>query len=117
MSLPSRVYSVMKSGALPTTVMAVTFGLTLIIPLQFAVLVGVGLGVILYVAEQSNSVRVRAVHLAEDGRMREDDPPAVVPAGEVLVLQPYGSLFFASAPVFERQLPEISRESSGSVVM
>ena len=114
---PSRVYSVMKSGALPTTVMAVTFGLTLIIPLQFAVLVGVGLGVILYVAEQSNSVRVCAVHLSPDGRMRESDPPPVVPAGEVLVLQPYGSLFFASAPVFERQLPDVSRESSGSVVV
>ncbi|MFC8680604.1 SulP family inorganic anion transporter [Microbacterium ureisolvens] len=114
---PSRVYSVMKSGPLPTTIMAVTFGLTLIIPLQFAVLVGVGLGIILYVAEQSNSVRVRAVHLAEDGRMREADPPPVVPPGEVLVLQPYGSLFFASAPVFERQLPDVSRESSGSVVI
>lgn len=114
---PSRVYSVIKSGLLPTTIMAVTFGLTLIIPLQFAVLVGVGLGVILYVAEQSNHVRVRAVHLEENGRMREGDPPAVVPAGEVLVLQPYGSLFFASAPVFERQLPEVSRESSGSVVI
>ncbi|MFB7883159.1 SulP family inorganic anion transporter [Microbacterium sp. NPDC056057] len=114
---PSRIYSVIKSGLLPTTIMAVTFGLTLIIPLQFAVLVGVGLGVILYVAEQSNSVRVRAVVIADDGRMRETDPPAVVPAGEVLVLQPYGSLFFASAPVFERQLPDVSRESSGSVVI
>ncbi|WP_349425569.1 SulP family inorganic anion transporter [Microbacterium sp. LWS13-1.2] len=114
---PSRIYSVAKSGALPTAIMGVTFGLTLIIPLQFAVLVGVGLGVILYVAEQSNSVRVRAVHLADDGRMREGDPPAVVPPGEVLVLQPYGSLFFASAPVFERQLPDVSRESSGAVVI
>lgn len=114
---PSRVYSVVKSGPLPTTIMAVTFGLTLIIPLQFAVLVGVGLGVVLYVAEQSNRVRVRAVHLESDGRMRESDPPAVVPAREVLVLQPYGSLFFASAPVFERQLPDVSRESSGSVVI
>ncbi|MDR7187870.1 SulP family sulfate permease [Microbacterium sp. BE35] len=114
---PSRIYSVIKSGPLPTTIMAVTFGLTLIIPLQFAVLVGVGLGVILYVAEQSNSVRVRAVVIAHDGRMRETDPPAVVPPGEVLVLQPYGSLFFASAPVFERQLPDVSRESSGSVVI
>jgi len=114
---PSRVYSVVKSGPLPTAIMAVTFGLTLVIPLQFAVLVGVGLGVILYVAEQSNRVRLRAVHLEDDGRMRETDPPAIVPSGDVLVLQPYGSLFFASAPIFERQLPEVSRESSGSVVI
>ena len=57
---PSRIYSVVKTGPLPTAIMAVTFGLTLVIPLQFAVLVGVGLGIILFVAQQSNHVRVRA---------------------------------------------------------
>jgi SulP family sulfate permease len=114
---PSRVYSVIKSGPLPTAIMAVTFGLTLLIPLQFAVLVGVGLGVILYVAEQSNRVRVRRLQIVGDGRIRETDPPAVVPGGEVLVLQPYGSLFFASAPVFQRQLPEVEAQSRGAVVI
>lgn len=114
---PSRVYSVIKTGPLPTAIMAVTFGLTLLIPLQFAVLVGVGLGVILYVAEQSNRVRVRRLEIVPDGRIRETDPPAVVPGGEVLVLQPYGSLFFASAPVFQRQLPEVEADSGGSVVI
>jgi SulP family sulfate permease len=114
---PSRVYSVIKSGPFPAAIMAVTFGLTLLIPLQFAVLVGVGLGVILYVAEQSNRVRVRRLQIVPDGRIRETDPPAVVPGGEVLVLQPYGSLFFASAPVFERQIPEVSAESAGAVVI
>lgn len=114
---PSRIYSVVKTGPLPTAIMAVTFGLTLLIPLQFAVLVGVGLGVVLYVAEQSNRVRVRRLQFADDGRLRETDPPSLVPGGEVLVLQPYGSLFFASAPVFERQLPEVSAESGRSVVI
>lgn len=114
---PSRVYSVIKTGPLPTAIMAVTFGLTLLIPLQFAVLVGVGLGVVLYVAEQSNRVRVRRLEIVADGRIRESDPPAIVPRGEILVLQPYGSLFFASAPVFQRQLPEVSGGSTGSVVI
>lgn len=114
---PSRVYSVVKSGPLPTAIMAVTFGLTLIIPLQFAVLAGVGLGIILYVAQQSNRVRVRAVQVLGDGRLRETDPPAVVPAGEVLVLQPYGSLFFASAPIFEKQLPQVGPASRDAIVI
>lgn len=114
---PSRVYSVIKSGPLPAAIMAVTFGLTLLIPLQFAVLVGVGLGVILYVAEQSNRVRVRRVQIVADGRIRESDPPAIVPGHDVLVLQPYGSLFFASAPVFQRQMPEVDEKSGGSVVI
>ena len=78
---PSRVYSVIKSGPLPTAIMAVTFGLTLVIPLQFAVLVGVGLGIILFVAQQSNHVRVRQVHVLEGGRMREIEPAADDPGG------------------------------------
>ena len=114
---PSRVYSVVKSGPLPTTVMAVTFGLTLIIPLQFAVLAGVGLGIILYVGQQSNRVRVRSVQVEAEGRLRESDPPDVVRAGEVLVLQPYGSLFFGSSPIFDKQLPEVSRTSRNAVVI
>lgn len=114
---PSRVYSVVKSGILPTAVMTVTFVLTLVIPLQFAVLAGVGLGIILFVARQSNRLRVRQVHLDESGGMRESDPPAIVGRREVIVLQPYGSLFFASAPSFERQLPGVDEETEGSVVI
>nr|WP_246298181.1 SulP family inorganic anion transporter [Leifsonia soli] len=114
---PSRVYSVVRSGVLPTAVMTVTFVLTLVIPLQFAVLAGVGLGIILFVARQSNRLRVRQVHLDESGRMRESDPPATVGARQVIVLQPYGSLFFASAPSFERQLPSVDDATAGSVVI
>ncbi|MET0781200.1 MAG: SulP family inorganic anion transporter [Microbacterium sp.] len=114
---PSRIFSVIKSGPLPTTIMAVTFGLTLVVPLQFAVLVGVGMGIILFVAQQSNHVRVRQVHVLEGGRMREIDPVPTIPAGAIVILQPYGSLFFASAPIFEHQLPVVSRESQGAVVI
>jgi SulP family sulfate permease len=35
----------------------------------------------------------------------------------VLILQPYGSLFFASAPVFEKQLPAVDATSRGAVVI
>ena len=78
---PSRIYSVVKSGPLPTAIMGVTFGLTLVIPLQYAVLVGVGMGIILFVAQQSNRVRVRQVHVLDDGRIRESDPPPAIGAG------------------------------------
>ncbi|WP_159602568.1 SulP family inorganic anion transporter [Agromyces humi] len=114
---PARIISVMKTGALQTAIMAVTFVLTLLIPLQFAVLVGVGLGIILFVAQQSNRLRVRQLEFHDDGRMREIDPVATVPPHEVVVLQPYGSLFYASAPVFEAQLPAVADDSVGSAVI
>ncbi|GAA4379845.1 SulP family inorganic anion transporter [Agromyces bauzanensis] len=114
---PARVVSVTKTGVLQTTVMVVTFVLTLLVPLQFAVLVGVGLGIILFVVQQSNRIRVRRVVIEAEGRMQETDPVPTVPAGEVVVLQPYGSLFFASAPVFESRLPAVAETSRGSVVI
>ncbi|BDZ54965.1 sodium-independent anion transporter [Agromyces marinus] len=114
---PAKILSVMKTGVLQTTVMAVTFALTLVVPLQFAVLVGVGMGIILYVVQQSNQVRVRRAIVMPDGRVKETDPGPTVPAGEVMVLQPYGSLFFASAPVFESRLPVVEDTSRGTVVI
>ena len=38
-------------------------------------------------------------------------------AHDVVVLQPYGSLFFASAPVLQQQLPSVTEASVGSVVV
>ncbi|KRE29450.1 sulfate transporter [Agromyces sp. Soil535] len=114
---PARVLSVAKTGPLQTAIMAVTFVLTLIIPLQFAVLVGVGLGIILFVAQQSNRLRVRQLEFHGDSRMREVDPVHTLPPHDVVVLQPYGSLFYASAPVFEAQLPKVGADSRGSVVI
>jgi sulfate permease, SulP family len=114
---PARIQSVVKTGALQTTVMAVTFGLTLVVPLQFAVLIGVGLAIILFVAQQSNRLRVRQLEFHGQGRMREIEPVPVVPPHDVVVLQPYGNLAYATAPVFEGQLPEVRDDSRGSVVI
>ncbi len=114
---PARIAAVVKGGALQTAIMAVTFILTLLIPLQFAVLVGVGLGIVLFVAQQSTRVRVRQVMIDARGRMRESDPPAEIPGHSVVILRPYGSLFFASAPLFEQQLPAVTARSAGSVVI
>ncbi|KRC62334.1 sulfate transporter [Agromyces sp. Root81] len=114
---PAQIQSVANTGVLQITVMGVTFLLTLIVPLQFAVLVGVGLGIILFVAEQSNQLRLRQIHFEDDGRRRESSPAATVGAHEVVVVQPYGSLFFANAPNLEAQLPRVDAATRGSVVI
>jgi MFS superfamily sulfate permease-like transporter len=108
---------VSRTGPLQVAVMAVTFGLTLLVPLQYAVLIGVGLAIVLFVAEQSNRLTVRQVVVLADGRWKEEDPDGEVRPGAVTVLQPYGSLFFASAPVFRSQLPRVDPEISGRAVV
>ncbi|TYL45061.1 SulP family inorganic anion transporter [Nocardioides sp. BGMRC 2183] len=113
---PTRVIAVYRTGPLQTTVMAVTLVLTLVIPLQYSVLVGVGLAIVLFVSEQSNRLTLRAL-IPEERRVREVDPPGVVPGREVLVLQPTGQLFFASAPGFEAMLPIVTPASQDAVVV
>jgi SulP family sulfate permease len=114
---PGDIRAIWKTGAVKATVMTVTFVLTMLIALQYAVLVGVGISMILHVIGRSSTVEIKEWEIADDGRMRESEPPDQVPAHDVLILQPYGSLFFASAAVFEQQLPEIGDDSEGSVVV
>jgi sulfate permease, SulP family len=115
---PENVAMVWRTGRTQATVMVTTFVLTLLIPLQYAVLVGVGLSVILYVASQSNRVTItRWVFDQPNGLAIEAPVPSELPAGETVVLQPYGSLFFAAAPIFEEQLPRVTPASTRSVVI
>ncbi len=97
---PADLASVWKTGAAQRIVLVATFLLTILIPLQYAVLAGVAISMMLYVVGQSNKVTVRRRLFLEDGNIIETDPPVRLPAREVVILQPYGSLFFAAAPLF-----------------
>jgi SulP family sulfate permease len=114
---PDDIRSVWKAGLVQRAVLVVTFALTMVVPLQYAVLVGVGVSVVLYVVQQSNRVVVRQRVPEDGGVVREVDPVEAIPAREVVVLQPYGSLFFASAPVFEAALPRVDASSRRAVVV
>nr|WP_255498822.1 MULTISPECIES: SulP family inorganic anion transporter [unclassified Leucobacter] len=115
---PRDIAMVMRTGPIQLTVLTVTFVLTLIIPLQYAVIVGVGLAIVLHVARQSNRVVVKRWEFGPHAHLPvETDPPRVLAKSEVVVLVTYGSLFFASAPVFSSQLPEARGDCTGTVVI
>ncbi|WP_085946562.1 SulP family inorganic anion transporter [Ilumatobacter nonamiensis] len=114
---PHQVISVAKTGSVQLTVMTTTLVLTMLIPLQYAVLVGVGIATILHVVRQSTGLTTRQIEITDDGRMREIDPVAVVPPASAIVLQPYGSVFFATAAALEEQMPDVTPESRNSVVI
>lgn len=114
---PEQIMSVAKTGTVPLTVMTITFGLTLVIPLQFAVLVGVGISTILFVIRQSTRLVTKRLVFHDDGRIEEVEPRSEVPPEAVTVLQPYGALFFATASTLQEQMPTITPESRHSVVI
>ncbi|WP_205704039.1 SulP family inorganic anion transporter [Candidatus Chloroploca sp. Khr17] len=113
----SQVVTVWKTGRVQQTVMFLTFSAGLLVPLQYAVLMGVGLAVLLYVFQQSNRVRVVTLQIEPGQFPVEGDPPAEVPGRQVTILVPYGSLFFAAAPVFNAQLPTVTESSRNAVVI
>jgi SulP family sulfate permease len=113
---PDEIVAVWKTGTMRAVVMSVTFVLTMIIPLQNAVLVGIGISLILSVIRQSNEIVIKRWIPKAEG-MVEVDAPETVPPGEVVVLQPYGSLFFAAAPTFETEIPDVDELTDNSVVI
>jgi SulP family sulfate permease len=84
---PSQIMSVARTGVVPLTVMTITFALTLVIPLQYAVLVGVAISTILFVIRQSTRLVTKRM------------------------------LFFATASTLLEQMPTVTPESRNSVVI
>jgi SulP family sulfate permease len=108
---------VSRTGLMQQVVMVITFLLALFIPLQYAVLMGVALAILLVVAEMSNAVAIKQ-WIYEPGQLPlEQDAPETVPADEITILIPYGSLFFASATTFEEALPDFGEETRHAVVI
>jgi SulP family sulfate permease len=115
---PEQLLMVWRTGRTQAAVMLVTFILTIMIPLQYAVVTGVALSVVLFIAQQSNTINVMRWRLTAGSVLpKEEEPPTVLPPSEIVILVVYGSLFFASAPVFEAQLPKVDAQSAGSVVV
>lgn len=108
---------VWQTGRIQQVVMVTTFVFALVIPLQYAVLVGVALAVLLYVVDQSNSITVKE-WVYEKGQLPiEKDSPEVLEANKVTILVPFGSLFFAAATIFEEHLPALDDKTRNSVVI
>jgi SulP family sulfate permease len=99
------------------TVMLATLGLTLFIPLQWAVFAGAALSILFYLVSSSEEARVVEYVANPDGTFTEKAPPAVLPSHAVTLLQVYGSLFFAGAGHVEAMLPSAKGAERPVVVM
>ena len=108
---------VWQTGTIQQVVMVITFAFTLLIPLQYAVLVGVALAIIMYVVDQSNKITIKEWAFQKGQQIIERDPPEVLEPNTVTILVPFGSLFFAAATIFEEQLPGLDDETSNSVII
>ena len=107
--------SIWRTGKVSAVIMIITFIATLFIPLQYAVLLGMVLSVVLYVFRQSNKVVVTQWVLQPEGFPLEQPAPKKLPSEQLTLLHVYGSLFFAAAKSLEEMLPKVD-ETTHAVV-
>ncbi|HEX5513082.1 MAG TPA: SulP family inorganic anion transporter [Gammaproteobacteria bacterium] len=94
------------SGRLNAAVMGLTFFLTLLLPIEQAVMLGVLATFVLQIFRAANRLQLQELRPRSDGLFEERAPPASLPSRSITVLYPNGSLFFAGAQVLEAQLPD-----------
>jgi SulP family sulfate permease len=99
------IQTVWQTNKVARAIMLVTFGFTLVMPLQYAVLLGVAITILLFVFQQSNALRIVEWEVQESGWPVERPAPAQLESGKVTALFIYGNLFYAAADVFEKSLP------------
>jgi SulP family sulfate permease len=96
--------------------MLITFVATLVIPVQYAVLLGVALSVVQYVYSASLDIRVVALKRNREGRFIEEESPSTLPDRSLTVLDVYGSVFYAGTDIIDRLLPA-AISAKGAVVV
>jgi sulfate permease, SulP family len=82
-----------------------TFAATLFLPIQAAVGIGVALTAILYLNEAATTVTLREFVRLPDGRIEEREAPSSLSSDQIVVLEVYGSLFYAGARMLGHLLP------------
>jgi len=109
--------TIWNTSRVAAVVMIITFVATLLVPLQFAVLLGMVLSIVLHVFRQSNKVLVTQWVLQPQGFPLEVPAPKQAPSNQLTFLHVYGSLFFAAAKNVEEMLPDVSNTSHAVVAI
>ena len=112
-----RIRTVWVTGRSARLAMLLTFALTLFVPAQWAILIGVIFSIGLHIYSAAMEVRVVQLKVVEDGGLEEQPAPIDLPSEAVTVLTVYGSLFFAAASNLEDKLPKVQNAKHAVVIL
>ena len=99
------IRAVWQTSVQTRTIMLITFVGTLIVPVQYAVIIGVALSIVQYTYRSSLDVRVVSLARDDQGRYVEGEAPESLPDDSITVLDVYGSVFYAGTDAIDRLLP------------
>src|SRR6478736_2983050 len=114
---PHELLTIVRSG--PNSAVAVigTFVATLFLPVAAAVGLGVVISLLLQLNQEAVDLAVVQLTTDAQGRFVESPPPARLASHEVIVLDVYGSLFYAGARTLQSHLPDPTGAVSPGVVL
>jgi len=111
------IRTVWQTNLLARITMLVTFGSTLVLPLQYAVFLGVALSILLFIFQQANTIRVVEWVVGNVGWPVEQPAPKQLESERVTVLFVYGNLFYAAAATLESSLPDVAGSRRAVVIL
>ncbi len=110
------IRDVWDTGWGPRSIMLFTFVMTLALPVQWAVLLGVILAMGQFIYQSSTDIGVAELVMQPDGTFVEQDEPDRLLPNSIVLLEPFGSLYFAGAHSLETHLPD-PQGAQGAVVI
>ncbi len=102
---PREILAVARAGTIPAVAMFATMAAVLVLPVAEAVAVGVVASLLMQLNQESLDLRLVRVRLDEEGRFTEQKLPETLRPYDVVVIDVYGSLFFAGTRTLQRGLP------------
>lgn len=101
-----RILDTWRVGMGPRLIMIFALVATVVLPVQWAVLLSVALSFLFYVIDSAGHVNVKEVVFRPDGLVDERPAPEILSSRQITVLQVYGSLFFSGAYSLQSKLPD-----------
>ena len=111
------IASVWNTSRLASTSFGLTLAASLLIPLHYAILVGVVVAVLINLFQQSEQVRLVELVWSDAQFPIEQPAPRILPSNSITSLYVHGSLFFAAAANMENRLPEASGARNAVVLL
>jgi sulfate permease, SulP family len=114
---PAEIATILRTSRISQVALATTFVATLFLSIAEAVGLGVALSLLLQLNREAVDLTVVRLDPDGDGGWIETQAPRRLPDHEVVVLDVYGSLFYAGARTLQARLPRVDRARSPVVVL
>ena len=111
------VRAILRTGRISQIAVIATFVATLFLPVAAAVGVGLVISLLMQLNQEALDLRIVELSPLPDGRFAERPAPRALASRRVLLLDVYGSLFYAGARTLQAHLPDPSGCEHPAVVL